>query len=187
MSRLHKVHTYYQFSLNSFVYFFLLGIATASGRKHVEEEEEKDDHKKIELEELEEQIAKRINEIEEKDKADDGSKLPERLTTLKQHITQVVYEFIRTGLFEKDKLTVVTMICMSIMVDEVKLCHDVMRLHCILPSPSNLSYFPLLFILHPPPSESFTFSLSFWPSSFRIVHLLTLLLALFTPKSPRVC
>lgn len=70
------------------------------------------------LDVLDEQIARRVSEIEARDKAEQGSNLPERLKILKQNVTLVIVDFVRTGLFEKDKLTVVTLVTLNIMCDE---------------------------------------------------------------------
>jgi len=67
---------------------------------------------------LEGQISLRIAEIEERDKMEEFADLPQRLRLLKQNVTLVVYDFVRTGLFETDKLTVMTMMTLKIMVDE---------------------------------------------------------------------
>jgi dynein heavy chain len=67
---------------------------------------------------LGEQIAQRVSEIEKRDKIEAGRDLGARLTVLKQSISLVIYDFIRTGLFEKDKLTVGTIVTLKIMVDE---------------------------------------------------------------------
>ena len=53
------------------------------------------------LDVLDQQIALRVSEIEARDKAEQGSNLPERLKTLKQNVTLVILDFVRTGLFEK--------------------------------------------------------------------------------------
>ena len=42
MNSLHKMHTYYMFSLNSFIYFFLRGISTA-GQPRIEAADSADD------------------------------------------------------------------------------------------------------------------------------------------------
>ena len=70
------------------------------------------------LDVLDQQIARRVSEIEARDKAEQGSNLPERLNILKQNVTLVIVDFVRTGLFEKDKLTVVTLVTLNIMCDE---------------------------------------------------------------------
>jgi hypothetical protein len=148
------------FSLNSFIYFFLRGIATA-GVTTSESQDDADSladdastagslapgiplalllyhtfsavkygclegesgdahsHEALpDLDVLDQQIARRVSEIEARDRAEQGSNLPERLKTLKQNVTLVILDFVRTGLFEKDKLTVVTLVTLNIMCDE---------------------------------------------------------------------
>eukprot|EP01038_Epipyxis_sp_PR26KG_P005447 gene5447-7540_t len=127
MNSLYKVHTYYMYSLNSFVFFFLRGITTAGGgSKSITNESNTDEStianestgEETDLQVLGQQIARRIAEIEARDKEAEGADLPARLKLLKQNVTLVVFDFVRTGLFEKDKLTVSTMITLSILVDE---------------------------------------------------------------------
>jgi dynein heavy chain len=128
MNNLYKIHTYYMYSLNSFIYFFLRGIATAgvegSGSRPGSAVEAGTadmgggDPATTDLAVLADQITKRVAEIEERDKIAEFSNLPERLRLLKQNVTLVVYDFVRTGLFENDKLTVMTLMTLKIMVDE---------------------------------------------------------------------
>ena len=125
MNNLYKIHTYYMYSLNSFIYFFLRGIATAgadSSRPGTATmaalENSEGDLATTDLAVLADQITRRVAEIEERDKIAEFSNLPERLRLLKQNVTLVVYDFVRTGLFENDKLTVVTLMTLKIMVDE---------------------------------------------------------------------
>lgn len=123
MNNLYKLHTYYMFSLNSFVFFFLRGIALTNGND-VEETIKKlqadgnKDNESVDLQILGEQIAQRVAEIEERDRIAEGSDMSSRLQKLNQSLTLVIYDFVRAGLFEKDKLTVVSLMTFSIMVDE---------------------------------------------------------------------
>jgi dynein heavy chain len=127
MNSLHKMHTYYMFSLNSFVSFFLRGVNVA-GKSPTEADNEAglvalmdnsgSNSKDTDLNALAEQISKRVSEIEERDKLDAGRDMSERLRQLKQSVTLVVFDFVRTGLFERDKLTVVTLMTLKIMIDE---------------------------------------------------------------------
>ena len=127
MNSLNKIHTYYIYSLNSFVFFFLRGIALAGAESESAAVPQigldRPDTASVEpvttdLNVLADQISRRIAEIEERDKLEEGSNLPERLRQLKQSVTLVVYDFVRTGLFETDKLTVMTLMTLKIMVDE---------------------------------------------------------------------
>jgi dynein heavy chain len=120
------------YSLNAFSFFFLRGIRTAAypGEQGKRENDESDTSKpsnigtddvqveNIDLETLEMEIQRRVAEIEERDKVAQNSDLPERLKLLNHSVTVVVFDFIRSGLFEKDKLTVMTLITLRIMLDE---------------------------------------------------------------------
>ena len=129
---LHKVHTYYLFSLNSFVSFFLRGIclaghgnlvggdtdeaAVASAKAMMDNASNAKQETDVDV--LGEQIAKRVDEIEDRDRELEGSNMPERLAQLKKAVSLVIFNFVRQGLFEKDKLTVATLFTWRIMVDE---------------------------------------------------------------------
>ena len=82
------------------------------------------------LDVLGEQIEQRIHEIEARDAAAEGSNMADRLSLLKQTVSLVVFDFVRTGLFEKDKLTVVTLVTLRIMIDEGLL--NKVHLDCIM-------------------------------------------------------
>ena len=128
MNNLYKMHTYYMFSLNSFVFFFLRGIALTNGN-NVDEtirklQADSGTDGNIDLQVLGEQIAQRVAEIEARDKIAEGSDMSQRLNKLKQSLTLVIFDFVRAGLFEKDKLTVLTLVTFSIMVDEGLLGRD---------------------------------------------------------------
>lgn len=137
MNNMYKMHTYYMYSLTSFVFFFLRGIASAgvvegsadSDRNLAavmddssSSQQQKDEA--VDLEALGEQIAQRVAEIEERDRIAEGTDLSQRLAQLKSSLTRVVFDFVRTGLFEKDKLTVSTLMTFSILVDEGLLNRD---------------------------------------------------------------
>ena len=122
MNTLHKMHTYYMFSLNSFVFFFLRGIKDAAypgeeGNNKINEDIE-DDAETTDLDILGQRIAQRVAFIEERDTLAQNSDLPGRLFLLKQSLTLVVFDFVRAGLFDVDKLTVMALICLRILVDE---------------------------------------------------------------------
>jgi dynein heavy chain len=118
MNNLYKMHTYYMFSLTSFVKFFLRGMSTAGNDGEEAETETTEEVEETDLTLLGEAIDRRIAEIEERDKLEEGDKLPDRLKLLKQNITCVVFDFVRTGLFDKDKLTVATLLTLRIMVED---------------------------------------------------------------------
>eukprot|EP00981_Chlorochromonas_danica_P012313 scaffold4815_cov184-Ochromonas_danica.AAC.1 len=124
MNNLYKMNSYYMFSLNSFVFFFLRGIAMNNETEEASlainsvDSHAGSDGTSVDLEQLGEQIAQRVAEIEERDRLAADSDMEARLSALKQSVTFVIYDFVRAGLFERDKLTVLTMMTMQIMVDE---------------------------------------------------------------------
>jgi dynein heavy chain len=121
MNALYKMHTYYMYSLNSFVSFFLRGITLVDHPELANSEmvaEAEVEALTEDLDLLEEQISKRIEEIEERDRQNEGLDLGTRLNALKSSVSLVVYDYVRTGLFERDKLTVATLVCLRVMVDE---------------------------------------------------------------------
>ena len=77
-----------------------------------------DDIQGVDLETLGAQIARRVTEIEERDAAAQNSNMEERLRLLKHNVTLVVIDFVRMGLFEKDKLTVLSLVTLRIMVED---------------------------------------------------------------------
>jgi dynein heavy chain len=122
MSSLQKIHTYYLFSLTSFISFFLRGIHTDGDSGNsllpIPGEDAGEEKKEIDFEVLAAQIARRVTEIDERDQLANDDTINQRLILLKQNITLVIYDFVRTGLFERDKLTVATLVTLRIMVDE---------------------------------------------------------------------
>jgi dynein heavy chain len=124
LNNLNRIHTYYMFSLNSFLYFFLRGITGAGksdtsdfgGRSDVMNEDS--NSASVDLDALAVEIEKRVQEIEERDKLAVSENLPERINLLKKSASSVIFDFVRTGLFEQDKLTVASQICLRILVEE---------------------------------------------------------------------
>ena len=70
MNSLYKMHTYYMYSLNSFVYFFLKGIGAKANLASSDADMTTD------LDQLEKEIANRVMEIEARDLAEEGADLP---------------------------------------------------------------------------------------------------------------
>ena len=127
MNKMVKMHTYYMFSLSSFIQFFLRGIFDAG--KETNEPSRYDPQflrdtggvQETDLNRLGEDIEKRVEEINLKDSLMANSDMGARLDLLKQSVSLVVFNFLRMGLFEKDKLTVATLVCMKVLIDEGKL------------------------------------------------------------------
>lgn len=130
MNNLYKMHTFYIYSLTSFIFFFLRGIANSAGEESAASsalaltDASTTTMESIDLQALGEQIAQRVAEIDERDRIAEGADLPARLKQLNQGVTSVIFDFVRTGLFERDKLTVSTLITFSILVDEGSLNRD---------------------------------------------------------------
>lgn len=116
MNDLVKIHTYYIYSLAAFTLVFYRGIdlvtekpgkkAAASGEdgvadKPAAEEEEKRDP-------TDEELAKRC-------------------TVLIDSITKTVFNYVRRGVFERDKLTVSTLLVLKIMVNDGLLTQEEVR------------------------------------------------------------
>ena len=105
MNNLHKIHTWYMFSLGSFVQFFLRGIFDAG--KASEEPSRYNDGflretgsvQETDLVRLGEEIERRVQEIEQRDALLAESDLPGRLDLLKQSVSLVIFDFVRTGIF----------------------------------------------------------------------------------------
>lgn len=96
MNDLVKIHTYYIYSLEAFQAVFFRGIDAVS-RKHDQEDGSSGD-----------------NDLDE----DDAEDLSYRCEELKRSITSTVFNYIRRGLFEKDKLTVATLITFKILTND---------------------------------------------------------------------
>lgn len=92
MNDLVKMHTYYIYSLEAFTTVFYRGIDTVTEKKPVGEQGELSD----------EDLAKRC-------------------VVLTDSITRTVYNYIRRGVFEMDKLTVVTLLTLRIAVNDGRL------------------------------------------------------------------
>lgn len=78
-------------------------------------------HLETDLDVLGEQIAKRVSEIEEKDRqlATGGfNSISERVRELQSNVLIVIHDYIRTGLFEADKLTIASLITFRILHEE---------------------------------------------------------------------
>jgi dynein heavy chain, axonemal len=95
MNNLHKIHTWYMFSLGSFVQFFLRGIFDAG--KASEEPSRYNDGFLRETGSVQETDL--VQEIEQRDALLAESDLPGRLDLLKQSVSLVIFDFVRTGIF----------------------------------------------------------------------------------------
>ena len=124
MSDLAKIHSYYVYSLAAFTKVFYRGIDLVTEQPEVELDE---DGEPIE----EEKEVVELNDDE----------LAARCIVLKESITLTTFNYIRRGLFEKDKLTVATLVTTRIAVnDELLQQEEVLYLFLgkIAPDPGNM-------------------------------------------------
>ncbi|GMH98843.1 hypothetical protein TrLO_g14194 [Triparma laevis f. longispina] len=146
MNDLHKIHTYYMYSLNAFVVIFQRGIqlaqeklkgGTKSGLKglsrlkamaktviQTERFNWNNDMLKAARMPNEDDLAGMIGGLlsKKKEAAELSQMTPEviarRCIKLKEKITETLFDYLRRGLFEKDKLTVATMLTFQIQQSE---------------------------------------------------------------------
>lgn len=114
MNELYKIHSFYKFSLDSFVIVVNRAIDKVAERMNP---------KKKVVEEGEEGQAEAENNEEEK--AEDEPMTPrtlnKRVEALTESITFEGFNYTRRGLFEKHKLLVATMLCLRILVRKKKI------------------------------------------------------------------
>lgn len=111
MNDISKVHSYYIYSLASFQQVFLQGIYSVPNERapiavvDVEDGAYEDTGK---------------TDINDQENALDLSdeEMKQRCDALMQSITRCVYNYVRRGLFERDKLTVAMMLCLTILIKE---------------------------------------------------------------------
>ena len=147
MNDLHKIHTYYMYSLNAFVVIFQRGIQVAQDKlkggskkkglkglsrlksfaKTVIQTERfnwNNDMLKAARMPSEDDLAGFVGGLLAKKKESDELSqmtpdvIAKRCRKLKEHITSTVFDYLRRGLFEKDKLTVATMLMFQIQQQE---------------------------------------------------------------------
>ncbi|KAH8043933.1 hypothetical protein JL722_14956 [Aureococcus anophagefferens] len=103
MNDLAKIHSYYVYSLAAFTKVFYRGIDLVTAKKAVEVNE---DGEEVPPEEEAEVVE--LNDEE----------LAARCVVLMNSITLTTFNYIRRGLFEKDKLTIATMVTLRIAVSD---------------------------------------------------------------------
>jgi len=145
MNELFRVHTYYIYSLNAFVVVFLRAIDLVSGENDPnyqgDHDEDDEDHAMLDSED---EGAEDGEEGKGEGKGEDGEDgedgegeggegeaaangvnikpglddvaLAERCKVLMESITGVAFNYLRRGVFETDKLTIATQLCLRIMV-----------------------------------------------------------------------
>ncbi|ETW07727.1 hypothetical protein H310_02174 [Aphanomyces invadans] len=142
LNNLHKLHAYHVFSLNAFVVMFQRGMDVA---KPYDDEKKSNNlalsrfkaaakrvivsqrfHWNVDvllmdrvLEEAHFDMAAILDSAQEE--VPDESIIAPRCASLQTSITEVVFDYVRRGLFEKDKLVVATQLCFAILKDENKI------------------------------------------------------------------
>jgi len=113
LNELYKIHSFYKFSLDSFVIVVNRAIDIVAERMNPKKEPP------AEGEEEEE------NKATEEDKAEDEPMTPrtlnKRVEALTESITFEAFNYTRRGLFEKHKLLVATMLCLRILIRKKKI------------------------------------------------------------------
>lgn len=104
MNDLSRIHTYYIYSLEAFQRVFFQGIDSVSTSTEIGIEE---------VEEIEESSNGEVELNEEE--------LKQRCEELKDSITLTVFNYIRRGLFECDKLSVATLLTFNILINDGKI------------------------------------------------------------------
>ncbi|ETV86145.1 hypothetical protein H257_02603 [Aphanomyces astaci] len=141
LNNLHKLHAYHVFSLNAFVVMFQRGMDSSKGHD--------DDKKPTSALSRFKAVAKRVivsqrfhwnvdvllmdRILEEahfdmkaildsaQEEVPDESVIAPRCLNLQSSITEVVFDYVRRGLFEKDKLVVATQLCLAILKEQNKI------------------------------------------------------------------
>jgi dynein heavy chain len=117
LNELYKIHSFYKFSLDSFVIVVNRAIDVVA---------EKMNPKKNVAEPVEgEEGGEAVGEGEEEEKADDEPMTPrtlnKRVEALTESITYEGFNYTRRGLFEKHKLLIATILCLRILVRKKKI------------------------------------------------------------------
>jgi len=97
MNELYKIHSFYMFSLRSFIFVIKRSIDKVQRKWDLEHKEENDDQ----------------NE-ENKELSDED--LEKRIALLVESITETSWDYLRRGLFDKHKVVVISILCFRIKV-----------------------------------------------------------------------
>ena len=121
MNELYKIHSFYKFSLDSFVIVVNRAIDIVAAKMNPKKEKEP-----VEGEEgAEGAEGEEKQPTEEDEKAEDEPMTPrtlnKRVDALTESITYEAFNYTRRGLFEKHKLLVATMLCLRILVRKKKI------------------------------------------------------------------
>jgi dynein heavy chain len=122
-----KMHTFYRYSLDSFVSVVTRAVKSVSlikpkePKKEKEEKAEGDDAEEKGEEDEDEDVEEEEEEVEEEEEEEEiielhGKELKQRVTLLEGTITYAVFSYTRRGLLDADKLTVASMMVMKMLV-----------------------------------------------------------------------
>lgn len=114
MNDLHKVHTYYIYSLAAFTQVFLQGISRCPMEQLSEDNEEAEEEEEGNDDDQDNGLQSDLTDAE----------MLKRCQDLTESITSCVYNYVRRGLFERDKMTVATMLCLNILLNNGTLCQE---------------------------------------------------------------
>eukprot|EP00928_Gymnodinium_smaydae_P048229 TRINITY_DN3222_c2_g1_i2.p1 TRINITY_DN3222_c2_g1~~TRINITY_DN3222_c2_g1_i2.p1 ORF type:complete len:2601 (+),score=892.36 TRINITY_DN3222_c2_g1_i2:138-7940(+) len=142
MMSLCKMHTFYKYSLDAFVYVVTRSVNSISLRKpkepkkeEVVEEKEKDEDD--EEDEEEEEVPEEEEEEQEEIIELSGKELKQRVVNLENVITFFSFNYVRRGLLDTDKLTVVTMMTIQILVRAGKILPEEQMMLIMAPPDPN--------------------------------------------------
>ncbi|RLN81155.1 hypothetical protein BBO99_00003937 [Phytophthora kernoviae] len=126
MDGLHRMHSYYVYSLNAYVVIFQRGIDLVQSEKDPARPPSSGGGGDLLLadrvvENNSEQDLDALMKETDQQEMPSASQIETRCTQLKASITDVVFNYIRRGLFEKDKLTLATQLCFAILQSEKKI------------------------------------------------------------------
>jgi dynein heavy chain, axonemal len=116
MNELYKIHSFYKFSLDSFVIVVNRAIDMVA--------EKMNPKKQAAIEVGEDGVEKEV-ELDEEERGEDEPMTPrtlnKRVDALTESITYEAFNYTRRGLFEKHKLLVATILCLRILVRKKKI------------------------------------------------------------------
>ena len=143
LNSLFKIHTYYVCDLESFVTIYKRAVRLTGkpadillGKVEVDEKEIVDGDEDAEKEEGEEGEEVDEGANDEALQLEIDVAIKERCATLMASVQKCVYDFIRRGLLEKDKLTVATMLTLKIALDEKRVSKK--KIDYLIDSPLDL-------------------------------------------------
>jgi len=146
-----KMHTFYKYSLDSFVMVLTRAVNSITLRKPKVIEPPKEEKEKAEGDE--EEAEEQEEEDEEEDKGDDeeeeeeiielsGKELNDRVQLLESTMTYAVFSFTRRGLLDVDKIIISTMVAMRILVKGKKITREESNMLIRAPPDPNAGVMP---------------------------------------------